>query len=88
LRNLKPAAAESRLSIFCRSRLSQRPTLSQDIDVSAGALIVSAGNVKYTISGYLGSSNPSDYFGTAQIGVAFKNAAGQTFTTATVGPLE
>ncbi len=82
-----PAPPNHGFQYFVGAGYPGAATLSQDIDVSAGASVISAGNVKYTISGYMGSSNPSDYFGTAQIGVAFKNAAGQTFTTATVGPL-
>jgi uncharacterized protein (TIGR03437 family) len=62
-------------------------TLSQDIDVSAAASSIAGGNIKYTLSGYLGSSNPSDYFGTTQLAAAFKTAAGQTITTANLGPV-
>jgi len=62
-------------------------TLSQAIDVSAASSAISAGNVKYTLSGYLGSSNPSDYHGSVALAAAFQNGSGQTFTTATIGPV-
>jgi uncharacterized protein (TIGR03437 family) len=62
-------------------------TLTQDIDVSASATSIGAGNVKFTASAYLGDILPSDYNGSAQVVFAFKNAGGQTFSTTTLGPL-
>lgn len=62
-------------------------TMTQTIDVSAAASTISGGSVKFTASAYLGGSNPSDYYGNAQMAVAFQNASGQTFTTVTLGPL-
>jgi uncharacterized protein (TIGR03437 family) len=64
-------------------------TFTQDIDVTSGASIISGGNVKYTASAYLGSRRigvENENF-TAQAAFAFKNANGQTFSTATLGPL-
>jgi uncharacterized protein (TIGR03437 family) len=61
--------------------------MSQTIDISPGASTISAGNVKFTASAFLGSSNPSDYFGNAQMAVSFNNAKGQPFNTITLGPL-
>ena len=60
-------------------------TLTQDIDVSSGASVISGGNVKFTASAYLGSANGSNE--AAQMTVAFQNASGQTFSSATLGPL-
>ena len=62
-------------------------TMTQDIDVSAGASIIGSGNVKFTASAYLGSIVPYYTSGTAQLAVAFKNANGQTFSSTTLGPL-
>jgi uncharacterized protein (TIGR03437 family) len=57
-------------------------TLTQVIDVSSGAAVISAGNIKYTLAGWLGITN----FGGAPptVNVAFQNANGQTFSTATL----
>lgn len=59
-------------------------TLTQTIDVSSGASAISAGNVKFTASAYLGSLGAGG--NTTQLTVAFQNANGQTFSTATLGP--
>src|ERR1035441_1370149 len=59
-------------------------TLTQTIDVSSGASVIGGGNVKFTASAYLGSVSNGN---TAQVVVAFQNASGQTFTSATLGPL-
>ncbi|HEX3878184.1 MAG TPA: IPT/TIG domain-containing protein [Bryobacteraceae bacterium] len=87
LNSSKPAPATRGFQYFAGAGYPAPVTLSQDIDVSAAASLIGGGSVKYTISGYLGSSNPGDYYGSAQIAVAFKNSAGQTFTTATIGPI-
>ncbi len=59
-------------------------TLTQSIDVSSGASIISAGNVKFTAAAYLGGAAQ---YGTAQVTVAFQNAKAQSFSTTTLGPL-
>jgi uncharacterized protein (TIGR03437 family) len=56
-------------------------TLTQTIDVSSGASVISGGNVKYTASAYLGCTLASI---TAQVVVAFQNANGQTFSSLTL----
>ena len=56
-------------------------TFSQDIDVSAAASVIAAGNVKFTASAYLGGANPPCNSTPAQVTIAFKNATGQTFNT-------
>ena len=83
----EPAPASRGFQYFAGAAWPSPVTLSQDIDVSAAASTISEGNVKYTLSGYLGSSNPSDYHGSVQLSAAFKNAAGQTFSTAAIGPI-
>jgi uncharacterized protein (TIGR03437 family) len=60
-------------------------SLAQVIDVSAGASTTSSGNVKFTASAYLGSDGGVSY--PPQMSVAFQNASGQTFFSATVGPV-
>ena len=59
-------------------------TITQDIDVSAAASNISGGNVKFNESAYLGRT--TGVVGPATFAVAFKNAAGQTFRTVTLGP--
>jgi len=64
-------------------------SLTQTIDVSSGASIISGGNVKYTASAYLGSLRvgaENESF-TAQVTINFQNASGQNFSTVTLGPL-
>jgi uncharacterized protein (TIGR03437 family) len=58
-------------------------SLTQVIDVSSGSSTIGGGNVKYTVSGYLGSTRCC---ATSQLAVAFQNANGQTFSTATLSP--
>jgi uncharacterized protein (TIGR03437 family) len=60
--------------------------LTQTIDVSSAASTISAGNVKFTASAYLGCVYANGR-GTAEVKFAFENSSGQTFSTATVGPL-
>jgi uncharacterized protein (TIGR03437 family) len=62
-------------------------TLTQPINVSSGASIISGGNVKFTASAYLGSANGSGLASTAQMAVAFQNANGQLLNSITLGPL-
>jgi uncharacterized protein (TIGR03437 family) len=61
-------------------------TLVQSIDVSSGASLIGAGNVKFTAAAYLGDTS-NGMSSQAQMSAAFKNGAGQTFSTAVVGPL-
>jgi len=61
-------------------------TLVQSINVSSGASLIGAGNVKFTASAYLGDTS-NGMSSPAQMSAAFKNGAGQTFSTAVVGPL-
>jgi len=59
-------------------------TLTQTIDVSSAASLISTGNVKFTASAYLGgTASGSD---TSQVTVAFQNAKAQAFSTITLGP--
>ena len=60
-------------------------TLTQSINVSSGTSIISAGNLKYTASAYLGGADGTS--NTAEAVMAFQNAGGQTISTATLGPL-
>ncbi len=61
--------------------------LTQDIDVSSGSSVLSGGNVKFTLSAYLGSILLAGSTGGAEVEVAFKNASGQPFSTTALGPL-
>jgi uncharacterized protein (TIGR03437 family) len=81
-----PAPANRGFQYFAGAGYPNPVTLSQDIDVSSAVSAIGTGKVKYTLSGYLGASNPSDYHGSVTISAAFKNASGQTFTTGTLGP--
>ena len=83
-----PPPAERGFNYFVGAGWPSAVTITQDIDVSSGASIISGGNVKFTLSGYLGSASPNDYAGTAQLDVAFKNGSGQTFSSAALGPLD
>ena len=62
-------------------------TLTQDIDLSSLAGIISGGSIKFTAAAYLGSVNGAGLAPPAQMDVAFKNSNGQTFNTVTLGPL-
>ena len=57
--------------------------LTQNIDVSSSASVISGGNVKFTASAYFGARAGAS---TAQLTVAFENASGQQFSTANLGP--
>lgn len=65
--------------------VNRSSTLTQNIDVSSAATLISGGNIKYTASAFLGATTG---VGTvpAQVSVAFENAKGQVFNTITVGP--
>ena len=78
-----PAPQDHGFNYFaCNSGTS---TLTQTIDVSSGASAISAGNITYTASAYLGMVSGINR-PTAEVVVAFQNASGQTFSTATLGP--
>ncbi len=62
-------------------------TLTQDIDVSSLAGIISGGSIKFTAAAFLGSVKGAGLAPPAQMAVAFKNSSGQTFNTVTLGPL-
>jgi hypothetical protein len=59
-------------------------TLTQNIDVTSSASAISGGNVKYTVSGYLGANPDSGGAQTVAMAVAFQNANGQTISSATI----
>ena len=82
-----PAPPDHGFQYFAAAAQQGTYSLAQNIDVSSGASTINGGNVKYTASAYLGSADGSGLAPTAQMAVAFKNASGQTFSTATVGPL-
>lgn len=62
------------------SGLSGTSTLTQVIDVSSGASAIGAGNIKYTLSGWLGITNFGG--GPPTVSADFQNANGQTFSSA------
>ena len=64
---------------------SGNATLTQPIDVSSVASTISGGNVKFTLSAYLGSLGTGLSLSPAYLSVAFQNANGQTFSNATLG---
>jgi uncharacterized protein (TIGR03437 family) len=76
--------AESGFQYFIDAGSQTTSKLTQDIDVSSAASTISGGNVKYTVSAYLGSATPQGVHGTAQFAVAFENATGQTFSSVTL----
>jgi uncharacterized protein (TIGR03437 family) len=82
-----PAPQNHGFQYFAADPNGAASTLAQNIDVSSAASTINGGNVKYTASAYLGSASGSGLAPPAQMAVAFKNANGQTFNTATVGPL-
>jgi len=61
-------------------------TMTQAIDVSSAASSISAGNVKFTAAAWLGSAGTVSF--PPQMAVAFQNAAGQTFSTVPLGPVD
>ena len=69
------------------TNLGRVSVLTQDIDVSGAASLISGGTVKFTASAYLGSAKGVGLKPPAQMDVAFKNVSGQTFNTVTLGPL-
>jgi len=67
--------------------LGSTGTLTQEIDVSSAASVIKGGNVKFTLSAYLGSVKGAGLAPAAQLSAAFKNSNGQTFSSAMLGPL-
>jgi uncharacterized protein (TIGR03437 family) len=74
-----PAPPDHSFQYFVGSPRAASSSLTQTIDVSSGASTISGGNVKFTLSAYLGSIFGSGQ--SAQMSAAFQNANGQTFTT-------
>lgn len=75
-----PAPPDHGFQYFAGDPGQSPSTLTQSIDVSAGASTIGGGNIKYTASAYLGTR------GNPQIVVAFQNAGGQSFSSTTLGP--
>lgn len=75
-----PAPPDHGFQYFAGDPAGGASTLTQTIDVSSGASIIGAGNIKYTASAYL-HDQPLE-----QVVVAFQNASGQQFSSATLGP--
>ena len=73
-----------------QTAVSASATLTQTIDVSSSASIISGGNVKFAVSAYLGAVivAPIIYNGAAaQLTVVFNDAGGHTLLSTTLGPL-
>jgi len=79
-----PAPPNHGFQYFAGASYPSPATLTQDIDVSSGAAVIAGGNVKFTASGYLGGGGQAS---APKMEVAFKNAAGQTFSSITLGPV-
>ena len=75
-----PAPLDHGFQYFSGDPLESPSKLTQIIDVSSGASIISTGNIKYTASAYL--RRP----GNAQVVIAFQNANGQQIASTTLGP--
>jgi uncharacterized protein (TIGR03437 family) len=76
-----PAPQDHGFQYFAGDPHDSPSTLTQPIDVSSLASIISTGNVRYTASAYLGSTSVRP-----QVVVAFQNANGQQIIPATLGP--
>jgi hypothetical protein len=87
IRATDPGSPTRAFQYFVGAGYPGATTLTQTIDVSSGAATISAGNVKFIFSGFIGSTGPTDYFGMTQVAAAFENANGQTFSTINLGPL-
>ena len=77
-----PAPPDHGFQYFAAAATS---VITQTIDVSSGASAINSGNVKYTISAYLGTNGNGSGVGVT-MAVAFQNARAQTFSTVTLGP--
>jgi len=73
-----PAPPDHGFNYFTAYPTTGNSTLTQTINVSSGAAMISAGNVKFTASAYVNS---------AQVQMAFQNSSGQTFGSATLSPV-
>jgi uncharacterized protein (TIGR03437 family) len=83
-----PAPQDHGFNYFAAGPVAGSSSITQNIDVSSVASTISAGNVRYTASAYLGSALGSGLAPPTEMDVAFKNANGQTFTPVpVVGPL-
>jgi uncharacterized protein (TIGR03437 family) len=81
-----PAPPDHGFQYFYAGNVGSGPsTLTQTIDISSAASVISAGNVKFTASAYLGGVEGNGHV--AQVVMAFQNAAGQTFSSLTLGPM-
>jgi uncharacterized protein (TIGR03437 family) len=60
-------------------------TLTQTISVASGAAIISAGNVKFAASAFLGARSGGEGI-PDHVTLAFQNASGEAFNTITLGP--
>ncbi|MFI6604826.1 alkaline phosphatase family protein [Nonomuraea sp. NPDC050536] len=60
-------------------------TLTQTVDVSAGAAQIDAGGATYTLSGWLGGY--SSEISTATVKITFRNGAGGALGTGQIGPV-
>ncbi len=61
--------------------------MTQGIDVSPVASLISQGNVNFKATAYLGSTTALTAAQGASMAVAFKNASGQMFNTVTLEPI-
>jgi uncharacterized protein (TIGR03437 family) len=83
-----PAPPDRNFQYFINGSKTATSTLTQNIDVSSGASTITAGNVKYTLSGYLGNAaGYNNSLAAAAVSAVFKDASGHTLNTATIGPI-
>jgi uncharacterized protein (TIGR03437 family) len=80
-----PAPPDHGFQYFTGPLAGGSSTLTQTIDVSSAASAISGGNIKYAASAYLGAWTVGAGV-PAQVTVAFQNASGQAFSSATLGP--
>ncbi len=72
-------------SFFFAGGFSDRSMMYQVHDVSAYASAIDAGNVPYTLSGWLGGWSSQD--DNAKLSATFKDSSGATLAYATIGPV-
>jgi len=77
-----PAPPDHGFQYFAAAATS---AITQTVDVSSAASLISSGNIKYTVSAYLGTNGNGSGIGVT-MAVAFQNAKAQTFSTVTLGP--
>lgn len=80
-----PAPPDHGFNYFAGAPNGTLSTLTQVVDVSSGASLINAGNIKYTAGAYLGGSSGAY---PTQVTMAFQNANGQSYSTVTLGPLK